>query len=114
MDRLASNVQLDEANKLVGIGITSLARFMWMSKLRFLRARLAIKSDIPEERIQRIYFATRGKLSLNRGSRVRGGLAIAVLILTVSGIVYFQSNRYWAETQYSTDLEQETGDDQGY
>lgn len=89
MNLLASNVRLDEANKLVKIGITSRARFMWMSKLRFLRARIANKTGIPEERVQQIYFSTRGKLSLNRRSQVRGAFVIVMLILGVTSIVFF-------------------------
>ena len=94
MHRLGSNVRLDEAYSLVRIGITSRARFMWMSKLRFLRARITSKSGISEVRVQEIYFSTRGKLSLNRRGRVRGAFVIVMLILAVTGIANFHAGRY--------------------
>ena len=114
MNRLASNVQLEEANKLVKIGITSLARFMWMSKLRFLRARLASEAGIPEERVQQIYFSTRGKLSLNRRGQVRGTLVVVMLILAVTSIVIFHGGRYLEEVQTYTNLESAIDDEEKY
>ena len=114
MHRLASNVQLDEANSLVKIGITSLARFMWMSKLRFLRARIADKSGITEERVQQIYFSTRGKLSLKRRGRVRGALVIVMLILAVTSIVIFHGDRNLEVAQTYDNLEPAADDEDKY
>ena len=114
MHRLASDVRLDEANSLVKIGITSLARFMWMSKLRFLRARITSKSGIPEERVQQIYFSTRGRLSLNRRGQVRGGFVIVMLILAVTGIVFFHGDRYLDEIRTFRNLNQTADDEKVY
>ena len=114
MNRLASNLQLDEANKLVKIGITSFTRFMWMSKLRFLRARLANEAGIPEERVQQIYFSTRGKRSLNRRGQVRGTLVVVLLILAVTSIVIFHGDRYLEEVQTYTNLESAIDDGEKY